>query len=92
MVKGLAEASLEAHSITMEYLSLKGLLERSEVDYLRKRVSAVCSMYVRPNPAISEEELRLIKEFIAKDPDEVTLEECNRVYEIDKRWFAKLVI
>lgn len=41
------------------------------------------SMHVRSNPAISEEELRLIKEFIAKDPDEVTLEECERVYDAE---------
>ncbi len=52
---------------------------------MTNEVGRVVSM-VRANP-ISKEELEFIKSVFSKDPDQMSIEELERVIEIAKRWW-----
>ncbi len=92
-LRSLALASAEAQRVIVDFLSLKGLLERSESEYLARRIEGLFRVYAgsSSNP-LSEDELRFIREFfsrVSKDADSATMEEAERAYEIGKRIFAE---
>lgn len=66
-------------------MGLKGLFSPDEVRVLTNEVGRVVDM-VRANP-ISKEELEFIKSVFSKDPDQMSIEELERVIEIAKRWW-----
>jgi len=89
-LRGLAFASSEGHKAIIDFLALKGLIERREAEYLSKRVESEFRLHA-PNP-LTEEELKFLKEFIsraARNVDEVTIEEAERAYELGLRMFTE---
>ena len=89
-VRGLALASSEGHKAIIDFLALKGLIEKKEAEYLSKRVESAFRLHA-PNP-LTEEELRFLKEFISKaarNVDEVTIEEAERAYELGLKMFTE---
>ncbi len=89
-LRSLALASAEVQRMVLDFLSLKGLLERSESEYLMKRAEGLFRVYVTPliDP-LSEEELKFVREFLSRDVDLVTIEEAERAYELGKRIFVE---
>ncbi|QOJ78765.1 hypothetical protein IG193_08455 [Infirmifilum lucidum] len=89
-IGSLSKASSEAYRTVVDFLALKGLLERSEAEYLVKRVEGMFALLPRANP-LTEEELKFVKEFLARasrNVDEVTVDEAEKAYEIGVRLFA----
>lgn len=84
----MASASSKAHRVVIDYLSVKGLVDRSEAEYLGRRVKAVFRVYTAFNP-LTEQELRFLKEFFSRDVDEATVEEAERAYELGKKLFVE---
>ncbi|WP_054848720.1 hypothetical protein [Vulcanisaeta sp. JCM 14467] len=82
---GLKSAVVNINTLLIEYMGLKGLFTQDEVRVLSNEVSRVISM-VRANP-ISKEELDFIKSVFSKDPEQMSIEELERVIEIAKRWW-----
>ncbi|WP_243678338.1 hypothetical protein [Vulcanisaeta distributa] len=83
---GLKSAVVNVNSLLIEYMGgLKGLFSQDEVKVLTNEVSRIVGM-VRANP-ISKEELEFIKSVFSKDPDQMSVEELERVIEIAKRWW-----
>ncbi len=88
-VKAISAASVEAHRLIVDFLSIKGILERDEMEYLSRRVEGIFHTYASAVNPLTKEELKFLKEFFAKDPDLVTEEEAERAYEIGKRLFVE---
>jgi len=89
-VRGLALASSEGHRMVIDFLALKGLIERREAEYLSRRVESAFRLHA-PNP-LTEEELKFLKEFVSKaarNVDEVTIEEAERAYELGLKMFTE---
>ncbi|BDR91968.1 hypothetical protein [Vulcanisaeta souniana] len=82
---GLKSALINVNSLLIEYMGLKGLFSQDEVRVLTNEVGRVVGM-VRAN-SISKEELEFIKSVFSKDPDQMSIEELERVIEIAKRWW-----
>ncbi|WP_243666376.1 hypothetical protein [Vulcanisaeta sp. JCM 16159] len=82
---GLKSAVVNVNSLLIEYMGLKGLFSQDEVRVLTNEVSRVIGM-VRANP-INKEELEFIKSVFSKDPEQMSIEELERVIEIAKRWW-----
>lgn len=88
-IRGLALASSESHAVITDFLSLKGLIERGEAEYLRDRIAGVFRIYTAaPNP-LTREELEFIRRVFSKDVDEITIEEAERAREIGRRLFIE---
>lgn len=86
-MRALASASSESHRAVM---ALKGLIEKGEAEYLGKRVESAFKLYVT-NP-LTKEELKFLKEFVSKvarNADEVTIEEAEKAYELGSKLFIE---
>jgi len=86
-MRSLSSASSEAHRIIVDFLAIKGLIEKEEAKYLGDRVEAIFQVSTL-NP-LTKEEFKFLKEFFSKDVDEVTIEEAERAYELGKRLFVE---
>jgi len=86
-VRSLSIASLEAHRMMIDYLSLKRLLSKEEAEYLGGRVKGILDLY-RANP-LREEELKFLREIFSSDLDKVTIGDVERAYEIGKKLFVE---
>jgi len=80
-----AAVSTSSHALTLDFLALKGLLDEREAGFAKAEIERLISM-VRLNP-ITREELEFLKRVVAKDVNEITLEEAERIVEIGKRWW-----
>jgi hypothetical protein len=83
--EGLKSAVSSSHALTLDFLALKGLLDEKEVGFAKAEVERAASM-VKLNP-ITREELEFLKRVVAKDVNEITLEEAEKIVEIGKRWW-----
>jgi hypothetical protein len=83
--EGLKSAVSSSHALTLDFLALKGLLDEKEAGFVKAEIERTVSM-VRLNP-ITKEELEFLKKVVAKDVNEITLEEAERIIEIGKRWW-----
>ena len=83
--EGLRTAVSSSHALILDFLALKGLLEEREARFVKAEIDRVISM-VQLNP-ITREELEFLKRVVAKDVNEITLEEAERMVEIGKRWW-----
>jgi hypothetical protein len=83
--EGLKGAVSSSHALTLDFLALKGLLDEEEAGFVKAEIERTVSM-VRLNP-ITKEELEFLKKVVAKDVNEITLEEAERIIEIGKRWW-----
>ncbi|HDI74820.1 MAG TPA: hypothetical protein ENF55_02575 [Thermoprotei archaeon] len=90
-------ASTEAHRVIVDFLALKGLIEKNEAEYLSERVRGIFEVFksgflsegaFKLNP-LSRKEIEFLKEFLSKNIDEITIEEAERAYEIGRRLFVK---
>ena len=82
---GLRTAVSSSHALILDFLALKGLLDEREARFVKAEIDRMISM-VQLNP-ITREELEFLKRVVAKDVNEITLEEAERVAEIGKRWW-----
>ena len=89
IARALSAASVEAHRVVVDYMSIKGVIEKGEAEYLSRRVEGLFHVHVSTVNPLTKEELKFLKEFFAKDPDLVTEEEAERAYEIGKRLFVE---
>ena len=90
-VRALAAASSESHRVVVDFLALKGLVERAEAEYLSRRIEGVFKLYTTANP-LKREEVEFLKNFISKaarNVDEVTIEEAEKAYELGLRMFVE---
>ena len=83
--EGLRTAVSSSHALILDFLALKGLLDEREAGFVKAEIGRVISM-VQLNP-ITREELEFLKRVVAKDLNEITLEEAERMVEIGKRWW-----
>jgi len=83
--EGLRTAVSSTHALTLDFLALKGLLDEKEAGFVKAEVERAVST-VELNP-ITREELEFLKRVVAKDVNEITLEEAERMVEIGKRWW-----
>ena len=83
--EGLRTAVSSSHALILDFLALKGLLDEKEAGFAKAEIDRVISM-VQLNP-ITREELEFLKRVVAKDVNEITLEEAERIAEIGKRWW-----
>ena len=83
--EGLKTAVSSSHALILDFLALKGLLDEKEAGFVKAEIDRVISM-VQLNP-ITMEELEFLKRVVAKDVNEITLEEAERMVEIGKRWW-----
>jgi len=83
--EGLKTAVSSSHALILDFLALKGLLDEKEAGFVKAEIDRVISM-VQLNP-ITREELEFLKRVVAKDVNEITLEEAERMVEIGKRWW-----
>jgi hypothetical protein len=83
--EGLKSAVSSSHALTLDFLALKGLLDEKEAGFVKAEIERTVSM-VKLNP-ITREELEFLKKVVAKDVNEITLEEAERIIEIGKRWW-----
>ena len=83
--EGLRTAVSSSHALILDFLALKGLLDEKEAGFVKAEIDRVISM-VQLNP-ITREELEFLKKVVAKDVNEITLEEAERMVEIGKRWW-----
>jgi hypothetical protein len=83
--EGLKSAVSSSHALTLDFLALKGLLDEKEAGLAKAEIERAASM-VKLN-SITREELEFLKKVVAKDLNEITLEEAERVAEIGKRWW-----
>jgi hypothetical protein len=83
--EGLRTAVSSSHALILDFLALKGLLDEREARFVKAEIDRMISM-VQLNP-ITREELEFLKRVVAKDVNEITLEEAERVAEIGKRWW-----
>ena len=90
VVDALSRASVEAYSVLIEYMGVKGLVEEKEAAFLKRRVAGVYTVYkvVAHNP-LSKEELEFIRRTFNKPLNEITIEEMDKAYELGKRIFAE---
>ena len=90
VVDALSRASVEAYSVLIEYMGVKGLVEEKEAAFLKRRVAGVYTVYkvVAHNP-LSKEELEFILRTFNKPLNEITIEEMDKAYELGKRIFAE---
>ncbi|RLE57152.1 MAG: hypothetical protein DRJ40_02200 [Thermoprotei archaeon] len=87
-IEALKGATLAIHTGLIEFLGLKGVIERKEVEYLMSEAHRVMAL-VRLNP-ITKEELEFVLKVLSKrDPDKVTMEEAEKLIEIGKRWWME---
>ena len=83
--EGLRTAVSSSHALILDFLALKGLLDEKEAGFVKAEMECTVSM-VRLNP-ITKEELEFLKKVVAKDVNEITLGEAERIIEIGKRWW-----
>jgi hypothetical protein len=83
--EGLKTAVSSSHALILDFLALKGLLDEKGAGFVKAEIDRVISM-VQLNP-ITREELEFLKRVVAKDVNEITLEEAERMVEIGKRWW-----
>jgi hypothetical protein len=83
--EGLRTAVSSSHALILDFLALKGLLDEKEAGFVKAEIDRVISM-VQLNP-ITREELEFLKKVVAKDVNEITLEEAEKIVEIGKRWW-----
>jgi len=87
LARRVGEAMANTHSLILEYMGVRGMFSRSEIDFLVAQVRRfVASVVLNP---ISREELELIKRVFSKDLDDMTIEELEKVAEIAKRWYVE---
>ena len=79
------KTAVSSHALILDFLALKGLLEEREARFVKAEIDRVISM-VQLNP-ITREELEFLKKVVAKDVNEITLEEAEKIAEIGKRWW-----
>ncbi|WP_238375020.1 hypothetical protein [Vulcanisaeta thermophila] len=87
MANNVSIALINTQLLILEFMGIKGLFSRDEVDFLIHEVTRIAGM-VKANP-ISREELDFIKSVFSKNLDDITIEELERVEEIAKRWFLE---
>ena len=83
--EGLKAAVSSSHALTLDFLTLKGLLDEREAGFAKAEIERPISM-IRLNP-ITKEELEFLKRVVAKDVNEIALEEAEKIVEIGKRWW-----
>ncbi|MCC6005533.1 MAG: hypothetical protein LM590_14440 [Thermofilum sp.] len=64
---------------------MKKLIEEGEANLIKSEITRVISM-VKLNP-LRKEELEFLRKVVAKDVNEITMEEAERIAEIGKRWW-----
>lgn len=87
LANSVASAMENVQAFVLEYMGVKGLLTRDEVDFAVHEVSRIIGT-IRANP-ITKEELEFIKSVFSKSVDDMTMEELDKVIEIAKRWFVE---
>ncbi|RLF23863.1 MAG: hypothetical protein DRN15_04645 [Thermoprotei archaeon] len=88
--QAITRASIEAHSVIADFLSIKDIVTSKEAEFLKKRIKGIFEVYTAaiPNP-LTKEELEFILKVFSKPLDEITIEEMDRAYEIGKRLFSE---
>ena len=84
-VDGFRSAVVSANSLILDPLALKKLIEEGEANLIKSEITRVISM-VKLNP-LRKEELEFLRKVVAKDVNEITMEEAERIAEIGKRWW-----
>jgi len=90
-IRNLAKAFIESHEIIVDFLALKGLLEKSEAEYLSRRIEGIFIVHESANP-LTEEEWEFIRKYVskaAKNVDDVTIEEVDRAYKLGVKLFTE---
>jgi hypothetical protein len=90
-IRNLAKAFIESHEIIVDFLALKGLLEKSEAEYLSRRIEGIFIVHESANP-LTEEEWEFIRKYVskaAKNVDDVTIEEADRAYKLGVKLFTE---
>lgn len=86
----LANAMTESQMVVVEFLSLKGVIDRGEAEYPARRVEGLLRLATL-NP-LTKEEWEFLRNFFsraARDVDSVTIEEAEKAYELGRKLFVE---
>jgi len=82
---GLKSAVISANFLILDLLAVKKLIEEGEANIVKSEIARVISI-AKLNP-LRKEEHEFLRKVVAKDVNEITIEEAERIAEIGKRWW-----